>query len=340
MEILFFVLGILLVLLVFTDFFRTTISNHGAGVIARRICSGVWGLLFKLSGGNGKKKLLANAGLILMLCLLAFWLASVWLGYTLIFSFQPDSVIIGQTKEPTSFLEKLYFTGYTISTMGNGDMVANGNPWKIFSAVVSFSGLIMLTLSITYLIPVLSAVVTKRKLSAFICFIGNNPAELLNNLHGEKGFSTLDKHFSSISSMLLHHKEQHMLYPILHYFHSTDRKYAAPLMLTVLDEALTMLLYHPKLQNYDELEVKILRKAMDEYLYTLQSAFIKPANEVPPIPEIKNLEMLESDSNDDLKEAFGGLEKRRSLLLGLVEKDGWNWKDVSDVKKVYVDLES
>ncbi|UII27360.1 potassium channel family protein [Fulvivirga maritima] len=321
--------GGILVLLASYDIIRTTINNNGAGLLSSRIASAVWSILFRLAGKKGKRKLLAQAGLCIILSLVLTWIFATWLGYTLIFAADPQSVQVSSSNAPTLLPEKIYYVGYTLSTMGNGDMVASTTGWKIFSVIVSFSGLTFLTLAITYLIPILSAVVAKRKLSAYIFFLGSTPVEMLNNGWDGTSFKNLEQHFLGLADLILHHKERHLLYPVLHYFHSTDDKYAAPKTLTVLDEAITMLLYHPDLKNkFNRLNVKILRNAMDEYLLTLSSTYIGKAQEWPEIPYVDDLQMTTPHGNEILKESYDKLKERRQLLMGLVQKDGWKWADI------------
>lgn len=332
MKIVLFCIGLILILFAYSDLIRTTIRNEGAGLISSKIASGIWKLLFYFSNKNGRSKILASAGLAIILSLLAFWVASGWLGYALIFNLQSDSVVNGSNGLPTNFYDKLYYAGYTLSTLGNGDLQPQGVFWKLFSAFVALSGLILLTLAITYLIPVLSAVVDKRKVSAYIAFLGDTPEDILNRGWDGKSFKKLDAHFRNLSEMLLHHKERHLLYPIIHYFHSTDLKYAAPLCFSVLDEALSILEYHPDLQGkYNELEASILRKSMGEYLHTIGSSYIGPADETPPLPQLKNLKMA-SPGNQEFERRMGEIEKRRKLLLGIVQKDGWTWNQVYEAK--------
>jgi hypothetical protein len=57
---------------------------------------------------------------------------------------------------PTTVVNKIFYTGYTLSTLGLGDMEPEGNFWDIL-AILSFTGLILISIAITYLIPVVSA---------------------------------------------------------------------------------------------------------------------------------------------------------------------------------------
>jgi hypothetical protein len=61
--------------------------------------------------------------------------------------------------------------------MGNGDYKSPSNFWRLFTFILSFSGFMLITTAVTYMLPVLSADVAKRKLSKKIFLMGLNPQE-------------------------------------------------------------------------------------------------------------------------------------------------------------------
>ncbi len=71
------------------------------------------------------------------------------------------------TNLPADLVGKIYFAGYTIFTLGNGDYQPLGG-WRIVTVIANATSLIIVTLSISYLIPLLSAVVEKRVLAGRI----------------------------------------------------------------------------------------------------------------------------------------------------------------------------
>ena len=67
---------------------------------------------------------------------------------------------------------KNLFTGYTLSTLGNGDFKPGTSFWRIYTVIISLSGLSILTIAITYLVQVLTAEISKRRLSIYIATLG------------------------------------------------------------------------------------------------------------------------------------------------------------------------
>jgi hypothetical protein len=53
-----------------------------------------------------------------------------------------------ETNTSTTVVNKIFFTGYTLSTLGLGDIEPEGNFWDILTAVLSFTGLILISIAI------------------------------------------------------------------------------------------------------------------------------------------------------------------------------------------------
>jgi hypothetical protein len=49
-----------------------------------------------------------------------------------------------ETNSTTTIVNKIFFTGYTLSTLGLGDIEPEGNFWDILTAILSFTGLILI----------------------------------------------------------------------------------------------------------------------------------------------------------------------------------------------------
>lgn len=318
--------GIFLLIAIYTDLLQTTIQHTGAGYLSQRIGTYIWKIFLKLSGENGYNKILGSAGLIIVCSLIVFWIACIWLGYTLIFNFRVDSVLHTSSELPTDFMDKVYYTGYTLSTLGNGDMMASNNYWRILTVVNSISGLLIITLSITYLLPLLSAVTNKRKLCAYIAFLGNSPDEIIMKGWNGKDLSDLNQHIYELGLMILDHKEKHLLYPVLHYFHSTEKKFAAPVSLSILDETVSIIMASPILsEKIDKLALDILRKSLDDYLEILKEAYIPRTATAPYMPKLTSVYSEIGIDHKNIQTFFETLTQRRELLHGMVLMDGWKW---------------
>ncbi|WP_162416002.1 hypothetical protein [Cyclobacterium roseum] len=136
--------------------------------------------------------------------------------------------------------------------------------------------------------------------------------------------------------MILKLSEQHLAYPVLHYFHADKREYAAPLNLAKLDEALTIREIYQMDNNTDNFNWVPIRRSLDNYLLKMKGNFITPASAPPPF-EYSRIPVFWDDltiSDSAFQKKLNELRERRCLLLGLVEKDLWQWKDINKAEEL------
>lgn len=324
-----FSLGVILVFLVISDVLISTLAPRGSGFITERLRAGVWNFFHWICRGKGTNKLLNYAGMFTITAWLAGWLLTFWIGNALIYISDYTSVLVSSSNTSAGPLEKVYFVGYVLSTMGNGDFQPHGDGWRIYTSIISFFGFIIITLAITYLVPVLSAEMGKRKASVYIHSLGTSPDDILLNAWNGKDFSNLTQHFSIIAEFVMQQSQQHVAYPVLHNFHSHLPRESLYINLTALDEALTILLiYLPDHIHPHKQSIYPLRFAITDFLNTLQEAFIRPSGNLPgpiQLDRLKEYNIPLKQENTDIRMALERLRFRRKLLLGMLENDGWAW---------------
>lgn len=322
------ILGVLLYLGILIDLIQTTLSMQGGGWLTGRISHYYWKFFLKLAGNNGESKILDHAGYIILLIVLSTWVILLWLSLVLIFQFSPDTVINSTTKLPTDFWEKVYYSGYVISTLGVGDFVAGSITWRIVTNVYSFTGLIFLTMSVTYFIPMISAVIEQRKLGIKLSSLGDSPQEIVLNHWNGKDFSQFTQQVMDIADALIQYSQHHRAYPIIHYFHNSKKKNTIILQLAKLYEAMLIM----KRALKDEI------KPAPRDLNPLEIAF---ENYIEIIFEVTHLTHLESKLDSPelsilkkenlISENFrfaNEEEKYRQVFKMLANQDGWKWEDV------------
>ncbi|MCM8571014.1 potassium channel family protein [Gramella jeungdoensis] len=331
MEIILLSLGVLIYLFTVLDIVQTTLSMQGGGLITSRFSHGFWTLFLKMSGRDGKKKILSHTGYILLISIVLIWVFLLWSSFVLLLASHEGSVINSTTKEATGLLEKIYYAGFTISTLGVGDYIPALNSWRIISAIYSFTGLILLTMSVTYFIPVLSAIIEQRKLGIRLSNLGNSPEEILVNSWNGKDFREFTEKINDLSESLVHHSQNHRAYPVIHYFHNWKEKNAVILQLARLHEALYLLKYEiDKEKSPNEMDLKPLEIAFQNYREVItEVTHIKIIEEAPPLAETSILKelglIIEDRSNIEVNEE---LINTRRLFQTLVRQDGWSWKMV------------
>ncbi|WP_367755537.1 ion channel [Flavobacterium sp. WC2430] len=327
-----FFLGIILLLVTASDLINTSLSVRGAGFISKRLSKSIWSLLLVINKKTGRKKVLELGGAFILVSILINWLFLIWISASLLFISDPNSIMNVETNSKTTIINKIYYTGYTLSTLGLGDMESSGEFWDILTAILSFTGLILISIAITYLIPVVSAEIMKRKISVYINTLGGSAEEILLNYWNGKDFKELEQPFISLIDSIILHAQNHKAYSVLHFFHSSDRKEAFVLNLTNLDEMLTILLYNIPVDQRPSKNILIrLRKAISSYLVTLPATFIVPGKEIPPILKLTALENkgIKIISGEKVDLEYEKLKTRRQLLLSLIKDDGWEWADLT-----------
>lgn len=329
MNILLLTIGILIQLLVIVDMFKTIIYFDEPGFLAGMASKNIWRFFFWMSKGNGKSKLLTLCGPLILLFFLFMWVTLIWIGYSLIYISDPDSVIETTSQSAAGITGKFYYVGYTLTSLGNGGYSAKEGIWQIVSNIMGLNSMVFISLGISYLLPVLQAVIDKRALALQIAMLGRTPEEIIKNGYNDENFNSLYQRFANLESLLIKHSERHLAYPILHYFHSNDKLYALPLRLAALDEAMVI----QNIYNLDSSEKnvhwKILGQTLDKFYERLGSEFITEADQMPVFDYSEALsekfsEHLKINSDD----ALGYLEDRRKKVLGYVKSDGWTWEDV------------
>ena len=128
-----------------------------------------------------------------------------------------------------------------------------------------------------------SAEIEKRKISVYITTLGCSVDEILLNYWNGKDFKELEQPFQNLTGMVIHHAQNHKVYSVLHFFHTSNKKEAFVLNITNLDETLTILLHRIPEENRPSHNIMMaLRKAISSYLVTLPGAYIMPSEEAPP----------------------------------------------------------
>jgi hypothetical protein len=154
---LYLLLGLGLLALVVVDLLWTALwVDGGAGPFSSRLSTALWGGL-RATGGR-RSRTLSLAGPLILTATLLCWVAMIWLGWALLFASDPGSLLSADDKEPADWAGRLYFVAYSMFTMGNGDYNPQGGRWQIATSFTTASGMLFVTLGVSYVLSVLGAV--------------------------------------------------------------------------------------------------------------------------------------------------------------------------------------
>ncbi|WP_298458468.1 potassium channel family protein [uncultured Cellulomonas sp.] len=325
------VLGAALVLLVLVDALTTTVTvGGGAGLLTRRVTGVLWRVLLRVHRRDSDSSVLAAAGAVLLIVTVLVWVALLWAGWALVL-LSSDSVVNSTTRAPAGVADVVYYAGFTVFTLGVGDFVATTSVTRVLTAAASFTGLFVITLAITYLISVVSAVVARRALAVQIATLGSDPVDMVTGgWDGDQFSSAFVQRLVNLTGALATSAEQHLAYPVLHYFHSSTRVTAAPVAVAHLDEALFLLQEAVQPAAAPEAgTVAPTRRAVDRYLHTVGATSTMPVrvDDPPPAPDLAGLRGagIPVAGDADFGPAVAAAADRRRTLATMVVNDGWSW---------------
>jgi len=329
---LYFLAGSLVFILIATDIIKTVFSTRGGGAISEKLTQAIWSSFFFCSRKKGSATLLEYAGPTILIVVLMFWIAGLWLGLFLMLMTEQSSIVASTTQLPTTPLEKIYYAGFTLSTLGVGDYKATSDFWRILTSVTSFSGLVFITSAITYFIQILSAVSLQNKISLYVNAMGKTPQEIIFNGHNGSDFEQLAPQFLTLSEMIFEHSINHQSFPVIHYFHASDPEQTVIPAIVRIDEACGILIHGSVESSNLQLPLKMLRASLDAYVGMVEGGLEDdPAKaDKPPMPNLAILEErgVPLDQNGATYFEQPQQAQRRRLLTALLRQDGWSWRQI------------
>ncbi|HSM67911.1 MAG TPA: potassium channel family protein, partial [Ilumatobacteraceae bacterium] len=280
------IVGLSLVVIVLVDVAWTAIAaGSGAGPLTSRVAGGLWGAALAVHRRRSSHRLLTVMGVVIVFAVLAVWIALILTGWSLVFGVAPGAVRDASSTSPADTVDRLYFVGYTVFTLGTGDFVPGEGTWQLATVVATGTGLVMITMSITYLVPVAAAAADRRELAAYIWSLGSSPTEIVRTGWDGSGFDGLSEHFVELTTRLTTLRQQHLTYPIVHYFHSGNEANSAAPNVANLAQVLHVLDHgvDPSVRMRASIQ-RPLERALDAYLDTLGENRVSTEEPLEPQP--------------------------------------------------------
>lgn len=330
----FAVAGGLIVLAVMIDVIWTAIGTHGGGPITKRLTQPLWHGALWMHQRSGRKHhgALSFVGSVVLLAIVVCWVVMTLAGWVLIFSASPNAIVDARTRQPADLGGRIFYVAYSISTMGNGDFQPVTTLWRVLTSVMTLSGITFVTLSVTFILSVLSAVVEMRSLGAMISDMGGTPEGILRRAWDGERFDGLENFLLQLTGAVHVFIEQHLAYPVLQYFHSESRRTSAPLRLSALHDLMIFV-------EAGAAEPARIGRMKSEPLLDALAAFAEMATkevahergEIPPLPELDLMRSIgiPSVSDEEFRAALKGREKTRRGLYAVLLHDGWVWEEAT-----------
>ena len=308
-----------------------TITMTGGGPVAMGV---TWLASRFVRRNGGLERPLPQLGMVTILCTVAAWFLVLWLGWLVVFTSSPQAVLEGSTGDPAPFWSRVYFSGYTLSTLGIGDYQPGTQFYQVLTAFASLSSFFLITLIISFFVPMVQGEMQRRRLALYLHHLGDTPERLLRRIWREEDKTV--PILSTLAPMLVTLEHTHRRYPALHFSGAKEPAYALALAVTMLDEVLTTLETTDNIQQDEHFTVS--RQAVAGFVSSLEEVFVEFTHETPPLPNLSlvnqfvdNLVDKSVDNrSEEVEKRLEGFAERRSRLHTTLRYAGWTWADVGE----------
>lgn len=241
MEYLGYLIGGGLIVVVAVDAFMTILLLSGGGFLTKFWMSKVWGGALMIHRRRPIHGFLQVLGPLMTISTVILWYVLILLGWSLIFISGTNSVMVNTDSLPTDIMQRIYFTGTTLSGVGYGDLVPTEAPWTILANLSAFTTTFIITTSLSYLLPVVSAALERRQMAEEIHSIGKSAPEIIEHSWTRDNGELMNDYWMAVIATLGKHANKHLVYPVLHYFHSPEAHGASSLAILRMADAMFLI---------------------------------------------------------------------------------------------------
>lgn len=240
-------LGAVVVAVTLADVFYTVLfPASGRGPIRRPLARGL-DAAFGLAGSlprTWRRRVLAYAGPVEVAATLVAWFVLLLVGWAAIYRPALGSGVTAATG-PTdvSWGTALYYSGYTLTTLGLGDVVAVTPAYRLLTVVEAATGFMTFTLVISYFVTVYSTLTGRNSFALALHQRSGGTGRGLDLVAAlwREGSVGAAAHLAEIAGELRRLIQTHGSYPVLRSFHYRHEYDALPRMLQTCWETATLL---------------------------------------------------------------------------------------------------
>lgn len=263
------VIGVLVVLVVLQDVFTTVLfPSSERGLLRKPTSAGVW-RVFQAAASrlsdHRRRRLLSYGGPVVITANLAAWVVLMIVGFALIY--QPalgEGIEAASGATDTSWATAIYYSGFTATTLGVGDVAAAHGLYRVLAVVQAALGFAGISMAITYFLSVYGNL-TERNAGAQALHHRTggtgDAAALIVGVADGGSLSDGRQGIATTAGYLRHVCQSHAFYPVLRYFHYTDPAFALPRVLLVALDSSTLL---RTTVAGDESEVLLASRSLEE----------------------------------------------------------------------------
>lgn len=241
--------GLLLIGLVVLDVFLTVLYPRlGTGVLAPRLARMTWWLFLRVSRplGERRRDVMSFCGPVILGVLVLVWGLGLTLGTALVIHpVLGTSVRASSGPTPTDFITAMYAGGSSVAIVGASNFTPQTGAFRFFYLLNSLVGMSVLSLTLTYLMQIYSALHRRNALGLRIHLFSarsGDAAELLARLGPRGRFQGGYSNLSELSGAVAELKEIHHFYPVLFFFRLPETYYAVSAITSVSLDTVALIL--------------------------------------------------------------------------------------------------
>ncbi|MBD3675665.1 MAG: two pore domain potassium channel family protein [Planctomycetaceae bacterium] len=227
------VIGGLVVLALTVDAVVTTLLLSGAGFLSKYLTR----FIGRCCMSREREFISKNASVFALLATFVLWSLLLLAGWALIFCGSSEAVIESENKDPADLLSRIYFAGFTITTLGTGNYIPNGPLWQLLSVVAAANGFFIVTICVTYTFSVLTALNERRSIGVAIGHLGHTPVDLLKYALDAESRQLISNQLQDLTLRLQLASVKTDAYPVIEYTHVPDRQHSFAIGVAKLGEA-------------------------------------------------------------------------------------------------------
>lgn len=241
--------GFVLLALIIFDIYATVLhSSARYGPVGESLNRSVWrvarAVAFRLSRAN-RHRLLNMIGPLLLPLLISVYVVLLVLSYALVYyPHIPGGFTFGVAHPEPGWVDAVYFSGVTLTSVGYGDVVPRIAPLRFLALFEAASGLVVISLAITYMLTVYTALERKRAVAVSLYHQAGEGADVAGFIahHFVEGrFYGLRDALRTVMRDLQGLLESHIDHPVIHYFHPVEVYKGTPRVLFLLLETCTVI---------------------------------------------------------------------------------------------------
>lgn len=255
MQLIIKVAGTILVLIALADIYLTVLHPRAeSSLLSTSVARGVWWVFRFVARQLPKRgeKLLSYSGPTIIVVIITLWILLMLIGFALIvWPALGSAVRLEQGETPTDFATAIYYAGYSLATLGTGDITPQTGGYRLLIILKSILGFSVFTLTLSYVTSVYSNLTTRNTFALSLHHRTADTAdslELLARLAADNRVDTLHQDMAEIAQHLTRLLESNNSYPVLFHFRYRQTYYALPriLYLTMDLATLTQSALNPK----------------------------------------------------------------------------------------------